>query len=142
MILFKYYDKDKRLEKVWYKSSNIIYSECDDNENALKTLRIVFKKGDLYEYKDVDVKDYIMFTAGGLDDSNGKAFFKFIKPKYEYEKKGQVDLDAINEDMLRCVELWKKSGRCSEEPAYKTEDDDMPTPNGGEEVLSAEEKNL
>lgn len=99
MIIFRHYDKEKKLDRAWFDSSNVIYSECDDNDNALKTLRIVFKKGDMYEYKDVDVKDYLMFIAGGLDGSNGKAFFKFIKPKYEVKKLEPVDLEVLKAEM-------------------------------------------
>lgn len=99
MVIFRDYDKDKKLDRVWYDSSNIVYSECDDNDNALKTLRIVFKKGSMYEYKDVDVKDYLMFIAGGLDGSNGKAFFKFIKPKYEVKMLEPVDLEVLKAEM-------------------------------------------
>jgi hypothetical protein len=108
MILVRYYDKEKKLDKAWYESSNIVYSECDDNENDYKTLRIVFKKGDMYEYYKVDVKDYLMFMAGGLDGSNGKAFFKFIKPKYEFKKLEPVDLEALKSEMLDYKERIKK----------------------------------
>lgn len=95
MILFRYYDQENRIDKAWYDSSNIVYSECDDNVNDFKTLRIVFKTGDMYEYKQVDVNDYLMFMAGGLDGSNGKAFYKYIRPKYEVEKRCRVDLDQL-----------------------------------------------
>jgi hypothetical protein len=110
MILFRYYDKDKRIDKAWYDSSNIIYSECDDNENDFKTLRIVFKRGDMYEYSKVDVKDYLMFMAGGIDGSNGKAFHKFILPKYEAKKLEHVDLNALNDDLeaLKAKKLKEK----------------------------------
>lgn len=99
MILFRYYDQENRIDRAWYDSSNIVYSECDDNLNDFKTLRIVFKTGDLYEYKKVDVNDYLMFMAGGLNGSNGKAFYKYIKPKYEVEKKEHLDLDLIKASM-------------------------------------------
>ena len=36
---------ENKLDRTWYQSSNILYSECDDKENELKTLRIVFKNG-------------------------------------------------------------------------------------------------
>ncbi|MBP5177678.1 MAG: KTSC domain-containing protein, partial [Clostridia bacterium] len=81
MILFRDYNEEKKLDRVWFDSSNVVYSECDDNVDDLKTLRVVFKTGDLYQYKDVDVKDYLMFIAGGTQGSNGKAFYKFIRAK-------------------------------------------------------------
>lgn len=114
MVLFRYYDKDKKIDRAWFDSSNIIYSECDDNENALKTLRIVFKKGDLYEYKDVDVNDYLMFMHGGLDGSNGKAFYKFIKPKYEVEKKEPISLQWINDELSKYREIKEKESEGKE----------------------------
>ena len=107
MVLFRYYDKDNRIDKAWYDSSNIIYSECDDNVDDFKTLRIVFKRGEQYEYKKVDVNDYLMFLNGGLDGSNGKAFFKYIKPKYEFEKLTPVDLEFLKTEMERYKELKK-----------------------------------
>ncbi len=109
MIIFRDYNKDKKLDRAWFDSSNIVYSECDDNSDALKTLRIVFKKGDMYEYKDVDVKDYLMFIAGGLDGSNGKAFFKFIKPKYEVKKLEPVDLEALKAEMEELKKIKTES---------------------------------
>lgn len=119
MILFRYYDKKNKIDRAWYDSSNILYSECDDKENDLKTLRIVFKKGDMYEYKKVDVNDYLMFMAGGLDGSNGKAFYKFIRPKYEVEKKEPVSLDWVMGEMEKFKEI-KKQEKESEEK--KSED--------------------
>ena len=108
MILFRYYDKEKRIDRAWYDSTNIFYSECDDKENDLKTLRIVFAKGDMYEYKKVDVNDYLMFMAGGLDGSNGKAFYKFIRPKYEVEKVGKVSIEDLKEEMEKFKKLYQE----------------------------------
>lgn len=99
MILFRYYDKEARKDYAWYDSSNIVYSECDDHENDLKTLRVVFKKGDMYEYENVDVKDYVMFMAGGVDGSNGKSFYKFIRTKYDGLKLEPVDLNELKEKL-------------------------------------------
>ena len=114
MILFRYYDKENKIDRAWYDSSNILYSECDDNENDYKTLRIVFKKGDMYEYKKVDVNDYLMFMAGGLDGSNGKAFYKFIRPKYEVEKKEPVSLEWVEEEMKKFKDLQEGSKNSDE----------------------------
>ena len=115
MIAFRYYDEELKIDKAWYISSNIIYSECVDNENDYKTLRIVFKKGEMYEYSKVDVKDYLMFMAGGVDGSNGKAFYKFIQPKYEVKKLGAVDLDALNKELLSLKEKKAKEKDSVEE---------------------------
>ena len=105
MIIFRDYDKENRLDRVWYDSSNIVYTECDDKENDYKTVRAVFKNGSMYEYKKVDVNDYVRFIAGGLEGSNGKAFNQFIKNKCECEKKDTViDLKILNEEMLKLKE--------------------------------------
>ena len=106
MILFRDYNQEKRVDRAWYSSSNIVYSECDDIKDDYKTLRVVFKNGSCYEYKNVSVMDYLMFMHGGLDGSNGKALNKFIKEnKYEYKRLENRDINTINNEML---ELSKK----------------------------------
>ncbi len=93
MIIFRKYDEKEHIDHVWYQSSNIVYSECLDTINELKTLTVIFKNGKRYQYKEVDVNDYVMFMHGGLDGSNGKALNKFIKNKYECEKLDDVSTD-------------------------------------------------
>ena len=99
MITFRYYDKEKRIDYAWYNSSSVLYSECDDKENDFKELKVVFKGGSTYVYKQVNVHDYLMFMAGGLDGSNGKALNKFIKPKCEYEKLENTDLEELDKKL-------------------------------------------
>jgi len=41
-IISKY---ENDLDKCWFESSNVLYSECDDKNNQLKTVRITFKDG-------------------------------------------------------------------------------------------------
>ena len=96
MITFRYYDKDEKVDRIWYSSSNILYSECDDKTDDFKELRITFKNGETYAYKKVDVNDYVLFAHGGIDASNGKAFWKIIRPKYEAEKIGKRTAEEIN----------------------------------------------
>ena len=46
--LFNYYSKlneNTGIDKSWYQSSNVLYSECIDVEDELKTLKVVFKNG-------------------------------------------------------------------------------------------------
>ena len=74
--MFNYYAND--VDHTWYDSSNIKYSECIDKENSLKTLKVVFNNGSQYEYRGVDVNDYLMFRE---DMSQGKALCKYIKSK-------------------------------------------------------------
>lgn len=92
--LFNYYADD--VDKVWYQSSNIKYSECIDNDDKPKTLKVVFSNGTQYQYDDVDVRDYLLFRE---DDSQGKALNKFIKSKgYQFTKLPNADLNLINEE--------------------------------------------
>jgi len=94
--LYSYYSDN--IDRAWYKSSNIIYSECIDNDNDLKTLKVVFNNGSEYQYEKVDVRDYLLFRES---DSQGKTFNRLIKEKkYEYSKIGDADLDKINEEYV------------------------------------------
>lgn len=94
MKIFEYYADD--VDHVWYDSSNIKYTECIDKENELKTLKVVFKNGTQYEYKNVNVEDYLMFREHG---SQGRALSLYIKSNnYEYKKLENADLNAIDED--------------------------------------------
>ncbi len=99
-ILTKFYNKDTRTDKVWYDSSNIYYSEFVENASDNKgQLFVVFKNGVKYLYKDVDMPtDYLIFKKGGLDGSNGKALNAYIKPKYEFEKIGAINMEALEEE--------------------------------------------
>lgn len=92
--IFNYYSKD--IDKCWYNSSNIKYSECIDKDGELKTVKIVFANGTQYQYNKVNVQDYLLFRE---NTSQGKALNKFIKSKgYEYEKLENADIDKINEE--------------------------------------------
>lgn len=105
MFLFRYYDKKNGIDRAWYQSSNILYSECDDVKDDFKILTVVFKNGATYKYYDVDVNDYVMFLHGGLDGSNGKALNKYIKQKCQrYER--VEDRDTL--DVMSSMNHYKK----------------------------------
>lgn len=89
-ILEQYKD---RVDRVWYDSSNVVYSECYDYENSLKDLKIVFKEGRTYLYKEVDVNDYVLFKR---DLSQGKALNKYIVKKYKGIRLSDIDLNELN----------------------------------------------
>ena len=83
-----------KLDRTWYNSSNIKFSECEDNKDELKTLKVVFNNGTQYQYNEVDVNDYLLFRE---DLSQGKALNKFIKAKgYEYEKIEDANIESID----------------------------------------------
>lgn len=97
--IFGFYSKKNGIdtERMWYQSSNIKYSECIDNDNDLKTLKVVFSNGTQYEYKKVDVRDYLLFKNAA---SQGKALNEFVKPKgYEYEKLENADLATLDGEL-------------------------------------------
>ena len=99
--IFNIYTKNEDgidVDKCWYDSSNVIYTECLDPDNELKTLRVVFSNGTQYEYKKVDSRDYLLLRE---DQSQGKALNRLIKEKkYEYIKLENADLDAINDELF------------------------------------------
>ena len=79
-------------DNVWYDSSNLLYSKCYDTHDAkTKTLKIVFKGGRTYLYKNVDVEDYMLLKTS---PSNGDAFNKHIK-KYEGVRISDTDVDRL-----------------------------------------------
>ncbi len=81
-------------DHVWYDSSNIVYSKCYDTQNSkFKTLKIVFKGGRTYVYRNVDADDYLMFKTA---ESNGQEFNKRIK-KYDALRIEDTDMEKLTE---------------------------------------------
>lgn len=80
------------IQYCWYDSTNIIFSKCYDNPNC-KVVKIIFKNGRTYLYRDVDATDYVMFRDA---ESNGSAFTKYIK-KYVATRIQDTDLDKLEE---------------------------------------------
>lgn len=86
------------VDKTWYDSSNVVYTECIDNENKPKTLKVVFSNGTQYQYNDVDVRDYLLLRE---DSSQGKALNRLIKEKkYEYQKLDNANLEEIEDELF------------------------------------------
>ena len=93
--IFNFYAND--VDKTWYQSSNIKFSECIDHDNDLKTLKVVFNNGTQYQYNKVDVRDYLLFREAA---SQGKALNESIKAKgYEYEKLEDVDTKTLEDEL-------------------------------------------
>ena len=93
--IFNVYSND--IDRTWYQSSNIKFSECIDHDNQLKTLKVVFNNGTQYRYDNVDVRDYLLFRDA---ESQGKALNQHIKPKgYAYEKLEDVDLGTLEDEL-------------------------------------------
>ena len=93
--IFNVYSND--VDRTWYQSSNIKFSECIDHDNQLKTLIVVFNNGTQYRYDKVDVRDYLLFRDA---ESQGKALNQYIKPKgYVYEKLENADLSTLDDEL-------------------------------------------
>jgi hypothetical protein len=94
--LFSYYSDN--VDHAWYDSTNVIYSECIDNKDDFKTLKVVFSNGTQYEYEGVSVNDYLLFREA---PSQGQALNKLIKTNNSgYKKLDNVDLKLINEEYI------------------------------------------
>lgn len=92
MIIYNRYINQE--DHVWYDSSNVVYSKCYDTQNSpTKTLKIVFKQGRTYLYKDVDANDYVRFKTS---QSTGHAFNELIK-KYASVRIADTSIDKLNE---------------------------------------------
>ena len=124
MIIHRDYDQEKRLDRVWYNSSNVFYSECEDVVDDYKILRVVFNNGATYEYRNVDVNDYVMFVRGGLDGSNGRALNKFIKPKCECERIEDLGKERLTEELNRLLEEKKQKKLLEEQENQETNETD------------------
>lgn len=95
MKIFNFYSND--VDRTWYQSSNIKYSECIDHDNELKTLIVVFNNGTQYRYEKVDVRDYLLFKN---DESQGRALNQYIKSKgYAFEKMENADLATLDGEL-------------------------------------------
>lgn len=80
-------------DHTWYDSSNVVYSLCYDTPGINKNVKIVFRQGRTYLYKDVDANDYLMFKNA---ESNGKAVNKYILSKYKAVRIQDTDIESIN----------------------------------------------
>lgn len=87
-------------EFCFFDSSNVIFCKCYDNPGDAKVLKIVFKDGRTYLYKDVDVNDYIAFRDS---QSNGNEFAKRIR-KYACTRIQDTDMGKLDEMKARFIE--------------------------------------
>lgn len=89
------------IDYIWYDSSNILYSECYDIDSENKNLKVIFKGGRTYLYKDVNIKDYLMVK---MSESNGKMFNECIVKKYKGIRLSDTDLKQLEELKNRFTE--------------------------------------
>tara|TARA_R110000772_G_scaffold198098_3_gene308742 strand:+ start:3430 stop:3726 length:297 start_codon:yes stop_codon:yes gene_type:complete len=94
MAVVKRVEKENGVIECLIDSSNILLSEYNKTK---KTLKITFKAGTKYLYKDILDRDYVRFE---VSESQGSVFNKTMR-KYEFDKLEKVDtselLERINE---------------------------------------------
>ena len=73
-------------------SSNILLSEYNKSK---QTLKITFKAGTQYLYKDVLDRDYVRFE---VSESQGSVFNKTMR-KYEFDKLDKIDTSNLLEQI-------------------------------------------
>ncbi len=106
MILKKIYLEEEKIQKVWYDSSMIVYSEMKENEfENIGDLTVTFKNGATYIYMDVKFEDYMVFIGGGTDASQGKTLNKVIKNKYQYKRIEDRNVQELLEEMNKKEEF-------------------------------------
>lgn len=119
MVVFnKYINK---IDHNWYDSSNVVYSACFDTDSNLKTLKVVFKGGRTYLYRDVDANDYVAFSCEM--DSTGSSLNKYIIKKYKGVRLNDTDLTKLEELKNELMEDNKTIEAPSKDLAYKLEMD-------------------
>ena len=96
MSVIKRTEKENGIIECLIDSSNILLSEYNKPK---KTLKITFKAGTQYLYKEVIERDYVRFE---VSESQGSVFNKTMR-KYEFDKLEKVDttelLEQINEQI-------------------------------------------
>lgn len=92
MIIYNKYINGE--DFTWYDSSNVIFSKCYDGNQLLKTLKIVFKNGRTYLYKDVSTDDYIAFKTAL---SNGNSVNTYIIKKYKGIRISDTNVDKLQD---------------------------------------------
>ena len=119
IIINEYKDN---IDKCWYNSSNVKYSECNDIESGLKEVKVVFKDGRTYIYKGIPVQQYLMFRNSA---SQGSALFKYIavKNKYETEKLENSDLSLIESEKLMIIEEREKESKLINQDSLNEENE-------------------
>jgi hypothetical protein len=90
MSVVKKEEKENGVIECLIDSSNILLSEYNKSK---KTLKITFKAGTQYLYKDVLDRDYVRFE---VSESQGSVFNKTMR-KYEFEKLEKIDTTELLE---------------------------------------------
>jgi len=92
MAVIKRTEKENGVVECLIDSSNVLLSEYNRPE---RTLKITFKAGTQYLYKEVIERDYVRFE---VSESQGSVFNKTMR-KYEFEKLGKIDTTELLEQV-------------------------------------------
>lgn len=92
MAVVKRTEREDGVVECLIDSSNILLSEYDKTK---KTLRITFKAGTQYLYKDMLDRDYVRFE---VSESQGSVFNKTMR-KYEFDKLEKIDTSELMEQI-------------------------------------------
>lgn len=100
-VLRSEYDLETNVDKVWYESSNVIYSEFNEHsDDNFGELYVVFKGGKRYLYRNVSFLNYLNFKNAVLNDgSSGKALNEYIIKNYPGEKVEDVVINDLIETL-------------------------------------------
>lgn len=90
MAVVKRTEREDGIIECLIDSTNIIMSEYDKSN---KNLKITFKAGTQYLYKEVLERDYLRFE---VSESQGAIFNKTMR-KYDFDKLGSIDVNPIKE---------------------------------------------
>ena len=90
MAVVKRTEREDGIIECLIDSSNILMSEYDKPK---KTLKLTFKAGTQYLYKEIIERDYVRFE---VSESQGSVFNKTMR-KYEFEKLEKVDTSELLE---------------------------------------------
>ena len=124
------------VDHTWYDSSNILYSECFDNAGINKNVKLVFKGGRTYLYKDVNADDYLQFKL--TNESHGSAVNKFIVKKYECMRLSDTDMETLEKFKEQTIEEDNKIDESMSNSAYHIDVND----ETGEFILSINGRQL
>lgn len=110
---------ENNIDRCWYDSSNVVFSEMIDKPNDYKDVRVTFKDGRTYQYNKVTIQDYMLFKA---DISQGKALSKYLaskspltgKLKYECQRLDDVNIQLLTEEKNNLI-LEQKMEKLNEE---------------------------
>lgn len=110
------------IDHTWYDSSNVLYSECFDNNTLNKNVKLVFKGGRTYLYKDVSADDYLQFKM--TNESHGSAANKYIIKKYECVRLSDTDMESLEKFKEETIEEDNKIDDSMSNIAYCLEIND------------------